>query len=557
MKPSCKFIFAATAALIACKKVEKTPVVTTSTDYQKGEALLYVKNDSAFYYFNKVTEEVQDSLQVAMAYNNMAVIQIDGGDYFGSQESLMESMKYLDEKRKRDYSCLASNYNELGTSNLNLKNYNEAIYYYDMAIQFSTDSNYRSIFLNNKAVAHQKKGDYTKAIEIYRAIKDKSRHDKIAFARVTSNLARTLWLQDPNYAAGDELLMALAIRQSENNDWGLNASYAHLSDYYAGSKPDSSLYYAHMMYKMASWLNSPDDQLEALQKLIKLSSPVQSKQFFLKYLQLNDSLQYARNSAKNQFALIRYEAEKNRIYNLELQKENAEKKIRIIQQQVLFYLVLAAIIISIVGAVSWYKKRKTRMEWEAKNAVRENQLKLSQRVHDVVANGLYRLMSTLEHSDAINRKKLLDEIEVLYERSRDISYENPGDPNLNFAQTVMSVLNSFSSDKTKVSIVGNNEATWSNTSLQTRNELQLVLQELMTNMKKHSRAHNVLVRFEKQAKELRLLYRDDGIGLSTAFKYGNGLSNTENRIKTIGGRIRFDRSESKGVTIELFVPQTS
>lgn len=66
------------------------------------------------------------------------------------------------------------------------------------------------------------------------------------------------------------------------------------------------------MFEIAKQLDSPDDQLEALQKLIALEPSEKSKFYFSKYQKINDSLQTARSKAKNQFALIRYETEKEK-----------------------------------------------------------------------------------------------------------------------------------------------------------------------------------------------------------------------------------------------------
>src|SRR5690606_12068453 len=119
--------------------------------------------------------------------------------------------------------------------------------------------------------------------------------------------------------------VALRIREKETDRWGLNSSYTHLSDYYAATRPDSALYYAHKMYSGAQLLHSADDQIRALYRLIRLSQPDAAKQYFETYKELTDSVNLARSAAKNQFALIRYEVEKNKAENLRLQHENSQK----------------------------------------------------------------------------------------------------------------------------------------------------------------------------------------------------------------------------------------
>src|SRR5690606_402122 len=215
-----------------CNKADHKSLIETSFDYKKGEFFLNAQNDSAFYYFNKVVAGSADSLQIAMAYNKMAVIQADAGDYYGSQENLMASLSHLKETNEKDHYCLFSNYNELGLSNLSLKNYDNVIEYFDHALKFVYNDDYKIYPLNNKALAYCKMKEYARAIPIYQSILERSRKNSLEYARVLSNLARAKWLQSPGYRATPELLLALQIRKNENDTWGLNASYSHLSDYY-------------------------------------------------------------------------------------------------------------------------------------------------------------------------------------------------------------------------------------------------------------------------------------------------------------------------------------
>jgi signal transduction histidine kinase len=515
---------------------------------------MYKNNDSAYCYFNKITTTSKDSLQIAMSYNYMATIQSDAGDYFGSQETLVTSLRFLNAKKQNDVNCMASDYNDLGTNSLNLKNYNAAISFYDSAVNISKEKSFQLIILNNKAVAYQKKGAYVQAIATYKQIIPQVPARQTDYARALSNIARTKWLQNPGYNAVPELLKALQIRREENDLWGQNASYAHLADYYGRKRQDSAFFYAGRMYAVASRLQSPDDRLEALQKLITSGPSQAAKQYFAGYQQLSDSLQTARNAAKNQFALIRYDAEKNKADNLKLQKDNTEKRYEILRQGIFLYLTLFVLIGGAIAAFFWYRKRKQRLELEAQNAIRESQLKTSKTIHDVVANGLYRMMSEVENQEQLDRELLLDRIEVLYNRSRDISYEAPQGEEHNFPEKIAATLLSFATDQTKVVLAGNDEAFWLKTSPLVKHELEHVLQELMVNMKKHSSARNVVVRFEDRGSRHQIIYKDDGIGFSDASRRKNGLNNTGNRIKTIGGELIFDGKSGKGLQIDISFP---
>jgi hypothetical protein len=109
------FLLALPGALAACQQEHQAVPVVPSPDYQRGLSFLNQQNDSAYYYLNKVAIGSKDSLQVAMAYNTMAFIESNEGDYYGGQETLLTSLKYLHENRERDQSCLVSDYGLLGS----------------------------------------------------------------------------------------------------------------------------------------------------------------------------------------------------------------------------------------------------------------------------------------------------------------------------------------------------------------------------------------------------------------------------------------------------------
>ncbi|MEO7482110.1 MAG: ATP-binding protein, partial [Ferruginibacter sp.] len=192
---------------------------------------------------------------------------------------------------------------------------------------------------------------------------------------------------------------------------------------------------------------------------------------------------------------------------------------------------------------------------ENENAIRTARLKTSQKVHDVVANGLYGIMNELEHSDNIEREPLVNKIERLYEQSRNISYEDNTYPGMIVYDTqIHNLLTSFANSETKVIVVGNQETFWKNITALQKQELQLVLHEIMINMKKHSQAKNVSIVFKTEKNQGFINYKDDGVGFSPGHPFGNGLNSTVNRIKSLNGAINFEKKEKGGVSIMISLP---
>jgi signal transduction histidine kinase len=531
----------------SCEKVRKRPAADPWAAYRKAYTLLGINRDSAFLYFNRLAENSKDRQQVALSYYNMALLQSNAGDHYGAQESLALSLKSLDENRPEDRNYLASDYNELSMACFNLQDFPASLAYSEQALKYAVDPNFRHYILNNKGNALQKLKRYDEAVDAYSQVMLLTAHDSTENAKALTNVATTKWLKDPAYNAAPDLHAALAIRLKTQDTWGQNSSYAHLSDFFRKKKPDSALVYAQKMLRVAEQLESPDDKLEAIQKLILLSPPAKIKTYYLQYQALNDSIATVRRAAKNQFALIRYGVEKNKAENLTLQKANTERTYQL-------GLVLLLMVFGATFLYFWYRKRKRQQELDKQNAVDETRKKASKQVHDTLANDIYQIMKKVQHARELDRELLVDDIDEVYQRARDISYEITQRPDENFHETISGLLRSFATDDIKVILVGNSKELWQKTNDLQKLELKYVLQELMVNMRKHSGATDVIIKFQDLADYCMISYFDNGCGIPEGTLQKNGLKNTGNRIKGIGGEITFDPDTGKGLQIQITFP---
>jgi len=527
--------------------------LTYSSDYRKAATFIYHQNDSAFYYFNKVVNNAKDSLIIAMSYNQMAAIQTDAGDYFGGQESLLLSLKYLNEQLARNRTCLASDYNELGMSSSRLENHEAAIDYYHTALLYIADTTFKAIIANNLAYSCQQKHDYMDALKIYESAV-RSVTNETDLARVKSNIAFTKWLKQPAYNAAPELLKALNIRKANTDLWGENSSYDYLAEFYKRTKPDSALFYTNAMYVVARKLGSPDDELIALGRLIRIGKAEDAKRYFTIYQHLNDSTQIARNTSKYQFALIRYNAEKNKADNLKLEKDNSEAKYQILGQRIFIAVSVFLAIASTITLFFWLKKRKREQQRATLEAVADTQRNNAKKVHDTLANDVYYILKKVQSDDVPNKDWLVNHIDEVYERARDISRELTPGTDENFHEYISERLKAFATDTIQVLLVGNEKELWDKINPLCRNELKNILQELMVNMRKHSKATSVVIRFEDMGELCGIFYSDDGAGIVEKKRWGQGLKNTGNRIKMIGGVITFGGKVNEGMQITITFP---
>ena len=256
-------------------------------------------------------------------------------------------------------------------------------------------------------------------------------------------------------------------------------------------------------------------------------------------------MQTARAKARNQFALIRYETEKAKT-------ENIEKENHIFRQRVAIAFLFTGLLVGLF----WYLRRKKRLEQEKEIEVKNTQIKYSKKIHDVVANGLYQTMVEVENQEELDKEKLLDKLEKMYEESRDIAHEDLNEQlEKEFSVKLFEMISSYSSPQQKVLVIGNEQTIWQNVSQNIQSEIFYALRELMINMKKHSQATLVSVKFEKIENILKIKYTDNGLGMGNAEnKKLSGIKNTENRIENIGGDINFEKNLQKGLQVNMSIP---
>ncbi len=84
-----------------------------------------------------------------------------------------------------------------------------------------------------------------------------------------------------------------------------------------------------------------------------------------------------------------------------------------------------------------------------------------------------------------------------------------------------------------------------------------IIQELMSNIIKHSSAKKVSIQLLKSKENINVIVEDDGKGFNpsdTNLRKGIGLSNIENRVKKLSGKWTIDSGKGRGTTVIIDVP---
>lgn len=510
---------------------------------------LTYKNDSAFLSY-KLSKDIHlnlgDSAKVGENLAQMAIIQSDLGDYTGSDNTAIQALKYLD---KNNIQYLTAIYNCIAISARKQKDYIEAIYWYNKAIDISTSEIDKISYLNNKANAYRSLKDYDNSIIILKKlIKDTLlNNDTKVKTRVIDNLAFTKWLANENENVLDDLLSVLNIRLTENDLFGLIASYAHLSDYYKHKNIKTALEYATKMHKQATDQRSPQDQLEALEKLIEFETSNKAKKYYSRYVKLNDSINDMEQKALNKFVKLKYDTEKNREENLQLKISASEKELELEKEKTKNIITYTAGGSLFLVLLIFMYNRKHKHKLEKRTEVYKTEKRIAKKIHDEVANNVVNIMNKVQYTEN-PKNELLDDLEKVYLLTRNISHENNTiETGEKFEYFLKTMLTSFNTTKTTIILKDIHKVALAEIAKEKQIELYRILQELMVNMRKHSDASLVAITFQIIKNNHSINYSDNGIGSNLEeLTSQNGLNNVETRIKSLNGTVTFETALNNG-----------
>ena len=529
------------------------------------EALGYYRKAIIHQYLNNYKEKyrnafisrklflsIGDSLRAGKRSLEMANAQSSMSDYTGSQENAALALRLL--QQTKDSAYISSALNQIGIANRERGFYKDAIANYESALKYSTSTEDSLSFLNNMALAYRDNGDFSKATEYLKLVNSKTEYaDEESKARFIDNLAYTIWLKDSTANVLADLKTAEEMRLKSNDLKGLISSYSHLSEYYSNKDLKLAKEYAVMSLDAARKNDSKISELNALEKLLKIAEPTESKDYIKRYLHLNDSIKLAELQAKNFFAKIKFDEEQKQKEIDDLQAESVMQQLESeeLKNQTII-LSLGGMLILVSSGFGFYYL-KQRHEKEKIQETHLTETRISKKIHDELANDVYNVMSGMQE---IASNDLMDKLEHIYKRTRNISRENSNIPTgENYLPHLISTLSSAVSENTRLILRGEESINWSILSSEKKIILYRVLQEMMINMNKHSQASLVAIIFSEEKNLLKIQYSDNGVGVSKeSLKSGNGIQNMENRIFSIKGKLNFETEQEKGLRILIQIP---
>lgn len=488
-----------------------------------------------FFYKEKIAaQKDRDSVSEIFHLYQLSRVEYKYGQYYNSEEDAVKALELIEKRKPAAYTDLLRKniINHLGLLYHEQRNFQKSNDLYEAGLTLAQTSVDSAIIYNNIAINYRDALNfplaYQKIQNAYQLVPKIK--DSATMALILDNYGFIKFKLDQPDAL-EFLEKALAIRKN-NNRISTYPSFNHLSQYYQKSNQRLSQTYAQEAFAVAKLLSSASYLEDALKLMIDTGHDDVST-----YVNLLDSLSLARQLQTNKFALLKYDVSKK-----EQELKQSQLQGEIIDSQKKFYQVLAIFLgltaLLIILILHFRNKRK-----QLEN-VYNTEVRISKKVHDEVANDLYQIMSKIQ-GQSISKEVLLDDIDKVYDKTRNIAKDSSSlDFEQDFGESLNDLLMLYKTESIQVITKGLKDVSWNRFSDLKKTAIYRILQELLTNMKKHSNATMVVLSFEEKSKHLWLKYVDNGVG--SDLRKRSGLLNVENRIKALDGNVTFESKPHKG-----------
>jgi len=501
----------------------------------------------AYRFYNAYKEnglQQNSSLQTVYAMRQLSEIQRKLGYIDESELIDIEALTTLNSIEPTEHSVqyMIGIYNHLGMLYRLKKNYNQALQFYELASSMTNDVAQRTYIENNMGFVYLQMNALPEAQQQFERAHESSKqaNDSVQIARALDNLGVVeSQLKEPEALL--KLQQALEIREKLGYNSGIQTSLEHLSEYFA-MKEDTTqaLAYATRALTVAQGT----ENLNSIESALALNILLGRNKLAPEYIKIKDSIITEKNRQRSTF---------NKYVSLYTEKEKQFQKSEVLnaQRKTISIVVISVGLLLLMGVLFLYIIQRIKHKRKVLHQVYETESKISKKVHDEVANDVFQFMTKLQLEQKFD-ENLVDELEHIYHKTRDISKEYAiMDSTRPYQQELEELLLNYQNSQTNVISRNISAIDWNKVSQLKRKTIYKVLQELLINMTKHSEATLVYVSFEKNGNNVHITYSDNGIGCNLT--KGTGLSNTENRIESMKGKINFESEPKKGFKVSIII----
>ncbi len=527
--------------------------------YKKQEKYIYAfeKLNQSF----KIRRNLNDSLNAGKCLMVMANIHLALGDHNAGKTTATDGLKYLE--NSNNYKTIIGLYHGIAFAFDELRNHNEALIWIDKAISLTMNPKTKNLIkqrttLNLKhtrANILAKKGDYQESTKILKELltKNEVKNNPKFLSTTLSNLANIKFLQKPTNPDSEKMLLeALTIRKAQEDTNGLFHSNILLTKYYRQKDKDKASYHARQAYAIIQEQEDYEALLEVLTLLTELEPD--SLVYHQRFKEASLQLMEVRKKTREIYAPTRFE-------NENLLKENEQKNQRIQKvrnQNNIYLLGIAFLLLGIVFAIHFFRQRTKYLGQQNKivqlQASYETETRIAKRLHDELGNDIFQAI--LQYQQDPHNPQIAQKLNTAYNKARDISRENSEfEVGSAYLEELTEMLKNYTQNDIRLILRGSQKINWDTVDKTIKIAVYRVLQELMTNMQKHSKASLVAIVFATEKQQTTIKYSDNGVGIDLDCVLSkNGLRNIERRIQNIGGTLTFESQPNKGFKAQMQLP---
>lgn len=552
-------------------------------DYYKSTTV----KDSALYNYvraEKIYQVLRDNKNLAQVKISQAEVQWHENDYFASESSALEALKYLRNSNdlEKEHEALVL----LGIICNAQKDYKNALQYLNRALEIAQNNSLQSATptattLNNIGNVYQVSNNNELAIQNFeRALETKNLHQEnpTLYSILLDNLAYSKFKIGQTDREIEKLfLKSIEIKDSLKNYSGVSFSQARLGEfYYSRGKIDTALKITRQALENADKSGSAINKLLPLKQLSSYDIP-ESKIYSDLYIKINDSVQLAERAIQDKFARIQFETDE-----ISLQKDKLAE-----QNRNLLLFFVGTVMIGLLLFVIRTQRAKNRelmlkqaqqkanediynLMLSQQNKIEEGRIRekkrIAQELHDGVLSRLFGARLNLDSLNKMDgdeamekRNNYLTELKNIEQDLRDISHDLNREKFV-LINNFLAIFNDLLEEQAanfdpQVESNIDEGIPWEKISNTLKINLYRIVQETLQNINKYAKATKIKIDLTARDATLYLEVSDNGRGFSVDRKSkGIGLQNILSRTEECDGQLDIKSKKGKGTTISIAFP---
>ena len=576
------------------KKLTKEKFLDTILTIKYEKALL----DSKKYLLltekaEKIAEQLANKKLLAIVYSKKSLAYFfSSKPEIAIKNTIKASVLF---KELNDFESYGDSFINLGWQIKN-RDLNKALFYMNKGIktlELKTPNSFKlSGAYNNYGVLKQRKEQLDSALYYHKKSLNICLlvNDSLGIPFAQTHIGEVFLKKKKFSKAEENFTSALIIRKKKKDIYGITDSYLYLGDLYFAKKEFSKAIYYYKLAERISIKNSyyplRKYATEYIFKSYEKNVDIKNAYYYYKlFTKLKDSLVNIETNSKIVELETKFRTGEKEVQITKQKKELLEQELAIKNRNLYTVLLFAALIILGVVFFSIFKKNQFKRKQlqkeidlkdalstiKTQNRLQEQRLKISRDLHDNIGSQLTFIISSIDNLKYITKDandKLKDKLSTISSFTSDTIHQlrdtiwAMNKPKITVEDLHVRILSFIEKAKTAYpnilfDVNYDIDKNVSFTSLVGMNVFR-VIQEAINNTLKYAEATKIEVQLKKKNNLFEVIVRDNGIGFNiNSVDLGNGLSNIENRMNEIDGKVSINSEIGKGTVIKIIILKTT